>query len=447
MEESQVAVKRNKVVSENGVADSRFNDVPNGWKVEKLSEIAEVVGGSTPSRDNDAYWNGEIPWATPTDITKLRGPIISETQDRITEEGLSSASTYVLPAYSVLMTSRATIGACAVNTVPMATNQGFQSLVPSDGVNTWFLFYRMLATAAYMESLGAGSTFSEVSKSTVEKVEVLLPPLPEQCKIASVLYAVDQAIQQTEAVIQQTKRVKRGLMQDLFHSGLRNGKTKNVRRLGQVPAHWRIVQLDDVCDKITDGTHQSPTTQEEGFPYITSQNLRDWGFDFSDLKYIAEEDHRKITARCNPQAGDVLYVKDGANTGTVQVNTLDFEFSLLSSVALIRPTPDILESNFLKQLLSWAKFRRLMMSRMSGTGIPRLTVSKIKNSKIPLPPIEEQKEIRNVLNSFDDAIAKDSDRLRYAKRLKRGLMQDLLTGTVRTHDKAIEVFSQVKAHG
>ena len=142
----------------------RYGELPASWRIEEIRDIADVVGGSTPSTDEDGYWGGDIPWATPTDITGLSGKDISETNDNITEEGLDSASTHLLPPYSVLMTSRATIGECAVNTVEMATNQGFKSLAPKEDVETWYLYYRMLEIAPFLESLGAGSTFDEVQR-------------------------------------------------------------------------------------------------------------------------------------------------------------------------------------------------------------------------------------------------------------------------------------------
>jgi len=206
---------------------SRFDDLPDNWVVKQIDEVAKVVGGSTPSTSNDSYWDGDIPWATPTDVTGLQKTTISNTEKSITKEGLNSASTHVLPAYSVLMTSRATIGACAVNTVPMATNQGFQSLVPGEGLNTWYLFYRMLREAPYLESLGAGSTFSEVSKRVVEKVDIPIPPLPEQRKIASVFYTIDELLALSHS--DELRDLKTGLMQDLLSGDVRtNNKEIDV---------------------------------------------------------------------------------------------------------------------------------------------------------------------------------------------------------------------------
>lgn len=425
----------------------RFGKLPNEWDIVEIGDIAEVVGGSTPSTNNSDYWGGGIPWATPTDITDLDGNTIEETADTLTEEGLESASTHLLPSYSVLMTSRATIGECAVNTVEMCTNQGFKSLVPEGDLETWYLHYRMLQTTPFLESLGAGSTFDEVSKSVVKSVEIPVPPLSEQRKIATVLHTVDQAIQKTGEIIERTKRLEQGLMQDLFRKGVKQSETKELRRIGEVPRHWEVVSLGDVCSEITDGTHKSPPTIDDGYPYVTSQNVRDWGFDLDDLKYISEEDHERITSRCNPEPNDVLYVKDGANTGNVNVNTLDFEFSLLSSVALIKPDRNRLKPWFLKYLLSWSKFRQLVLSQMSGTGISRLTISKLEKTDILLPPIEEQERIVEILDTYYQHHSNQKHYRDQLKYLKQGLMQDLLSGEVRTTDIEIDIPEKVAKYG
>ncbi|WP_312909943.1 restriction endonuclease subunit S [Natronosalvus caseinilyticus] len=196
----------------------------------------------------------------------------------------------------------------------------------------------------------------------------------------------------------------------------------------RIPEKWEVVKTNSVCQKITDGTHNSPDTVDEGYPYITSKNIRENGFRLDDIGYISEEDHKKIYSRCDPQLGDVLYVKDGANTGIARKNTLDFEFSLLSSVALIRTDRDRLDPDFLTHHLNWPLFKKVMQSKMSGTGISRLTVTKIKNSEVLLPPLPKQRRIADVLSTVDEQIQQTDKIIEEAKELKQGLMQDLLIG-------------------
>ena len=198
-----------------------YSCFPEGWMAMALGDVATVVGGGTPRRSEPAFWNGNVPWATPTDVTGLRGRTISQTASSITEAGLVSSSATLLPPYSLLMTTRATIGACAINRVSMATNQGFQCLVPKPGTCVDFLYYLMRYHVRDLEKLAAGSTFLEVSKRTVRGFRVHIPPLPEQHKIAAVLSSVDKIIEKNQAVMDRLQVVKSGLMPALLTGELR----------------------------------------------------------------------------------------------------------------------------------------------------------------------------------------------------------------------------------
>ena len=194
---------------------------PEGWMDMALGEMATVVGGGTPKRSEPAFWDGNVPWATPTDVTGLSGRTISHTAASITERGLVSSSATLLPPNSLLMTTRATIGACAINRVAMATNQGFQNLVPKPGTCVDFLYYLMQHHVRGLEQLAAGSTFLEVSKRTVRGFRVLMPPLSEQHKIADILSSADDTIESHRRFVDRALIVKRGLMSVLLTGDLR----------------------------------------------------------------------------------------------------------------------------------------------------------------------------------------------------------------------------------
>ena len=166
----------------------------------------------------------------------------------------------------------------------------------------------------------------------------------------------------------------------------------------ELPAGWKWVKLGDVAIKLVDGTHHSPENSEEGnFMYVTSKNIRDFGLDLDDISYVDEEVHKEIYKRCNPEKGDILYVKDGVNTGTVAMNTLDEEFSMLSSVALIK-LPESISNDFMLWVLKSPRFIQGIREQMDGNAITRVTLKKLKACLIPLPPIEEQKRIAAILN-------------------------------------------------
>ena len=209
---------------------SRFGLLPESWEVRRLCDLGEVVGRTAPEKDDTECWGGEIPWATPSEITSLVGQTISETEEYLTELALDKVSSNLIPPMSVLMTTRATIGACAVNTVEMTTNQGFKNLIPGDGIDTWYAYYRLDYEGDYLASLSKGSTFPEVGKDTVENFEIPVPPIEEQRRIGTILRSIDDQILSHKNQRSQYERLKRGLMQDLL-----SGEVRTTDKSIQIP--------------------------------------------------------------------------------------------------------------------------------------------------------------------------------------------------------------------
>lgn len=168
----------------------------NNWKKCKLGDIAEVVGGGTPSTKVDEYWNGDIAWITPKDLTSYNKVFISKGARSITKLGLSQSSAKLMPKGTVLLTSRAPIGYIAIAENEISTNQGFKSLIPKENLTTSkFLYYWLKNNVEYLKNLSVGTTFAEISGQIVKEVEILLPPLEEQRQIATILSSIDDKIE------------------------------------------------------------------------------------------------------------------------------------------------------------------------------------------------------------------------------------------------------------
>ena len=229
--------------------------VPDGWQSVRLGDVAEVIGGSTPSRSKKEFWDGNVSWVVPSELTNLRGRYLTVTNDSITDEGMKSSGLRLIPAGSVLLTSRATIGITAINANPVTTNQGFQNLVVKNGTDTLWLYYSISSRRKELERRAAGSTFLEVSRDSVRSLPLLLPPLPEQRAIAAVLDSIDEAIERTEAVIVATERLRDALLHDLLTRGVPgwHSEWKEAPGIGTIPASWDVVRLSSVCDSIRDG--------------------------------------------------------------------------------------------------------------------------------------------------------------------------------------------------
>ncbi|MFA5265431.1 MAG: restriction endonuclease subunit S, partial [Opitutaceae bacterium] len=193
------------------------------WEVKKLEELAEIRSGGTPSTKQPQFWSGDILWCTPTDITGLNGyKYLSETCRKITLQGLKCSSAEMIPASSIVMTSRATIGECAINKVPVTTNQGFKNFVPFENVYVEFLFYLLLTKKQDFISLCGGSTFLEINKSGLAIFEVELPAAKtEQTAIAAILSDMDAEIDGLEAKLAKARQIKQGMMQELLTGRIR----------------------------------------------------------------------------------------------------------------------------------------------------------------------------------------------------------------------------------
>jgi type I restriction enzyme S subunit len=190
-----------------------------GWEESRLADIcSKITQGGTPDTSEPKFWGGSINWMTPAEMGKTESPFIDATTRTITESGLDNCSSYLLPIYSVILSVRAPIGSLAINTTPMAINQGCKGLITGNTLSFSFLYYSLINSKARLIDLGAGNTFKELSGSALKSYEIGLPSPPEQQKIAACLSSVDEVIAAQAQKLEALKTHKKGLMQQLFPS-------------------------------------------------------------------------------------------------------------------------------------------------------------------------------------------------------------------------------------
>ena len=190
---------------------TEVGEIPVDWEVIRLGDYCEVWGGGTPSIHKPEYWNGDIPWAVPQDIKKLKGNVIEDTQKTITEEALANSRAKILPAGSILLAVRVAVGECAINSRPMATSQGFANLVCRRNLHNRFLLYRLKFMRKELDSLSRGSAYRQISKQSIRKLRIPLPAFEEQKKIADILAAIDEAIVKKQEIIEKTQALRNSL--------------------------------------------------------------------------------------------------------------------------------------------------------------------------------------------------------------------------------------------
>jgi type I restriction enzyme S subunit len=230
-----------------------------------------------------------------------------------------------------------------------------------------------------MVKRATGASYPAVSDRIILSSKLPLPSVQDQQRIAAILNKVDEMRAKRRAALAQVDTLIQAYFLDVFGNPVVS------------QAKWPIMSLAEACGKITDGTHNSPPTQANGIPYVTAKHLKEHGLDFeSDPWFVSEADHRQIFARCDPRQGDVLYIKDGATTGIAAINHYTFEFSMLSSLALLRPSPSKVVAEYLCFWLNNPLVKRELLGGMAGAAIRRLTIAKLKAIRIPIPPLELQ---------------------------------------------------------
>lgn len=343
-----------------------------------LGECCDIVSGATPNTNDERFWGGSVYWATPKDLSNLDGKCISETPRTLTKIGLESCSAAILPANSVLFSSRAPIGHVAINSVPMATNQGFKSFVPKgDKVNSDYLYYWLKAKKSYLESLGNGATFKEVSKAVVSRVEILLPSFEEQKRIADIFDKADNLRLKRRQAIEKINSLSQAIFFEMF--GDPNLNTKK----------WPLATIADIALQITDGEHQTPRRTSSGIKLLSARNVRDGFLDFSDVDYIDEAEYLRISKRCNPVKGDILISCSGTIGRVAQVPGVE-RLSLVRSAALVRPNQSKVTSTFLEYYLRTPQLKTKMINSSKSSSQANLFQAPIKKLPVYCPPLKLQ---------------------------------------------------------
>ncbi len=345
-----------------------------------LGEVCEVVGGGTPSTSDAGNWNGRIAWATPKDLSELGERYISGTARSLSEKGLSGSGAKVLPPGSVLLSSRAPIGLVAINTVPMATNQGFKSLIPRAGrIDAHYLAWYLRATTAQLQAMGNGATFKEISASIVSKVAVPLPSIDEQRRTARVLDAAD---------------------------GLRAKRREALERMTSLPgavlghllAHWNgakssIGPLSEVVRDIRIGPFGTALHKDDyvtgGVPVINPTHIGSDGIEAHKGFAVDDEKYAELSSY-HLQLGDLILGRRGEMGRCAVVGEEHVGMVCGTGSMVIRPDPSVAGAAYLQGLLSSAPMRTRLGELSLGATMPNLNKASLGSLPIPVLPIELQ---------------------------------------------------------
>ena len=397
----------------------RFKGFTDPWEQRKLGEVADIIGGGTPSTNVSEYWNGDIDWYSPVEIGNQI--YIGESQKKITGLGLQKSSAHILPVGTVLFTSRAGIGNTVILTKEGCTNQGFQSIVPyKDLLNSYFIFSRTSELKRYGEINGAGSTFIEVSGKQMAKMPISVPSIEEQQKIGSFFKQLDDTIALHQRKLAKLKELKQGYLQKMFP---KNGSKFPQLRFAGFADAWEERKLGEHA-KYRRGSFPQPYGNKEWYdgegamPFVQV-------VDVTNNLTLVENTKQKISKLAQSKSvfvpkGTVVVTLQGS-IGRVAITQYD---SFVDRTLLIF---EDYEKETDERFWAYTIQKKFEIEKLKAPGgtIKTITKEALSSFDVHLPQFKEQAKIGSFFKQLDDTIALHQRKLDLLKEQKKGFLQNM----------------------
>ena len=385
----------------------------------------EIIGGGTPKTSVSEYWGGDIPWLSVVDFnTGLK--FVSSTEKTITQEGLNNSSTNLLNKGDIIISARGTVGVLAILDKPMTFNQSCYGIRSKKGISdTDYLYYLLTDTVRELTQISHGGVFDTITRATFDEIEVAVPPLPEQKAIASVLSSLDDKI----GLLHRQNKTLEAMAETLFRHWF----------IEEAKEDWEEVTLADVCTRITDGSHSSPASVEDGYPMASVKDMYDWGINQSTCRKISKEDYEALVqADCKALQGDILIAKDGSYLKHVFLMEESLDVVLLSSIAMLRPNGQY-HPMLLTLFLKLDSTHDLMQNIVTGAVIPRIVLKDFRKFPIQLPPKDLQDKAVKIIKPIFEKCWENNRQIQTLENLRDSLLPKLMSGEIRVQYQTEEV--------
>lgn len=401
----------------------------SNWETVRIGDVADVIGGATPKSGTPEFWGGEIQWLTPKDLSKNPSRYTSCGERTITEEGLRKSGAKLLPAGAVLLTSRAPVGYVSVAAGEIATNQGFKSLVLKDGQLPEYWYYLLGHSTGYLRANSGGSTFQEISGSTLKELVFDVPPFAEQRRIVDLIGSLDDAIEAADEAMKSLTHLFSESLRDLV-GPLSADKDHLLSK------HFRVID----CEHKT-----APSTDDTPFAYsVGTAAIRGGGFVFDKAKAVSEETFTEWTERAIPSPGDVVMSRE-APVGQVALVTTDSgRICLGQRTVLIRPIGDM-SGELLWALLLSGTYQDFLSDQSIGLTVQRVNVKTIKETPLPMLTKEKQEAISALSQSAFEAVAQRASLTESLRSLRSEMLTSLLSGAHTIPESYDELLEAVDA--
>ncbi len=399
----------------------RFKGFTDPWEQRKLGDVADIVGGGTPSTNNPNYWDGDIDWYAPAEIA---GQIyFDSSQRKITEQGYENSSAKMLPPGTVLFTSRAGIGKTAILSKKGCTNQGFQSIVPhNDELDSYFVFSRTDELKQYGELVGAGSTFVEVSGKQMAAMNLKMPTtIEEQQTIGRFFKRLDTLITLHQRKYEKLVNIKKSMLDKMFPP---NGASVPEIRFKGFTDPWEQRKLGELVE-IGDIDHRMPETVADGIPYLmTGDFVGTNELNFDGTKMISEEDYCQLSQKIKPEKGDILFARY-ASVGAARYVDFTRKFLISYSCAIIKKSKKI-NSKYLYHFITSGKVQQQIKLEINTGSQANIGIDSMKNHiVVSMPPLEEQTKIADALSNLDHLITLHQRKLEKLQNIKKSCLEKM----------------------
>lgn len=400
----------------------RFKGFKDDWEQRKLGELAEIVGGGTPSTSVNSYWDGDIDWYAPAEIGEQI--YLESSQRKITEEGLNKSSAKILPIGTILFTSRAGIGKTAILLKEGCTNQGFQSIVPNkEKLDSYFIFTRSEELKRYGETVGAGSTFVEVSGKQMANMELMMPKtMPEQQQIGEYFANLDNLITLHQRKCDETKQLKKFMLQKMFP---KNGeKNPEIRFEGFTDA-WEQRKFGDIASSFEYGLNVAAKEYDGENKYIRITDIDDNTHEFltdcltsPDIDLTGADNYKLIE-------GDILFARTGASVGKSYIYRNSDGLVYYAGFLIRARIKEECDAEFVFQNTLTDRYNKYIAVTSQRSGQPGVNAQEYAEFEIKVPKKEEQTKIGTYFRNLDHLITLHQRKCEKLKALKKFMLQNM----------------------
>lgn len=348
------------------------------WRTALLEDVAQILGGGTPSRIEQSYFGGGIAWATPTDITKLDQLYIGKTKETLTEIGLQSSSAKLMQPGAVLLTSRATIGFTAVATVPICTNQGFINFICGPELVPEFLAYWLGTQKAKMIQHAGGTTFKEIARGTLRKFEIQVPPIPEQRRIVDLLSRAEGIVRLRREAERKAAEIVPALFMEMFGDPATN------------PKGWPVQPLKDLVSFVSGGT---PPKARDDFwvgdlPWVSPKDMKRVGIDGA-IDHVHEKVLSETSIKLIPVGSVLIVVRGMILIHTVPVAQSLVPLTINQDMKALIPDQQV-NGTYLLWSLRVRQSYLLSLVTTAAHGTKKMETERLESLSITLPPVSAQ---------------------------------------------------------